>query len=230
MLRTSMLSSSTWRRGLLAGAAVTATLVLSGCGGDDTSSDSGMNHGGMTATTAASAPATFNDADVMFASMMIPHHQQALQMAALADGRAAGSEVKDLAARIKAAQQPEIDTMSQWLTAWGHPMPAMTASGMPGMDASAMPGMSAPAMPGMDHGAMPGAMSQADMDKLTQAKGAAFDKQFLTMMISHHEGAITMAQQEGAQGSNPDAKTLAQKIVTDQQAEIAEMKSRLAKL
>nr|WP_231956835.1 MULTISPECIES: DUF305 domain-containing protein [unclassified Actinoplanes] len=226
-----MLSSSTWRRSLLAGAAVTASLMLSACGGDDTSSDSGMNHGGMTptATASAQAAATFNDADVMFASMMIPHHQQAVEMAALADGRAASAEVKNLAAKIKSAQQPEIDTMNQWLTAWGHPMPAMAASGMPGMDASAMPGMSASAMPGMDHGAMPGAMSQADMDKLAKAKGAAFDKQFLAMMISHHEGAITMAQQEVAQGSSPDAKALAQKIVTDQQAEIVTMKGLLSK-
>ncbi|WIM98592.1 DUF305 domain-containing protein [Actinoplanes oblitus] len=222
MLRTSMLSSTTWRRGLLAGAAVTATLVLSACG-DDTSSDPGMSHGGMTATAAASAPAstTFNDADVMFAGMMIPHHRQAVEMAALADGSAASSEVKDLAAKIKAAQQPEIDTMSQWLAAWGHPMPAMGASAMPGMGASAMPGM--------DHSAMPGVMSQADMDKLAKAKGAAFDKQFLTMMISHHEGAVTMAQQEVTQGGNPDAKELAQKIITDQQAEITTMKGLLAK-
>ncbi|GIF06952.1 DUF305 domain-containing protein [Actinoplanes siamensis] len=218
MLRTSMLSSPTWRRGLLTGAAVTATLVLSACGGDDTSSDSGMNHGGMTATTAASAaaPATFNDADVMFASMMIPHHRQAVEMAGLAGGRAAGGDVKDLAAKIEAAQQPEIDTMTRWLTAWGHPMPAMNASGMPGMNASAMPGM--------DHGSMPGVMSPADMDKLAKATGAAFDKQFLTMMISHHEGAVTMARQEVAQGSNPDAKALAQKIITDQQAQITAMR------
>ncbi|KUL31747.1 copper resistance protein [Actinoplanes awajinensis subsp. mycoplanecinus] len=216
-----MLSSPTWRRGLLAGAAVTATLVLSACGGDDTAADSGMNHGGTTPATAASA-ATFTDADVTFAGSMIPHHQQAVQMAALADGRAGSSEVKDLAATIKAAQQPEIDTMSQWLTAWGHPMPAMSGSVMPGMDASVMPGM--------DHDAMPGAMSPADMDKLTTAKGAAFDKQFLTLMISHHEGAVTMAQQEVAQGTSPEAKTLAQKIITDQQAEITEMKGLLGKL
>ncbi|MFI1990995.1 DUF305 domain-containing protein [Actinoplanes sp. NPDC020271] len=224
MLHTSMLPSATWRRGLMAGAAVTATLVLSACGGGDgTSSDSGMNHGGMTATTAASAAAaTFNDADVMFATMMIPHHQQAIEMAVLADGRAASGDVTDLAAKIKAAQQPEIDTMTQWLSAWGHPMPMTSSAGMPGMNASAMPGMG--------HGAMPGAMSQADMDTLSKAKDAAFDKQFLTMMISHHEGAITMAQQEVAQGSNADAKALAQKIITDQQAEITTMKGLLSKL
>jgi uncharacterized protein (DUF305 family) len=79
----------------------------------------------------------------------------------------------------------------------------------------------------MDHGSMPGEMTEADMTELMSAKGAAFDKQFLTMMISHHEGAIEMARQEVAQGSNPDAKTLAEKIINDQQAEITTMKDML---
>ena len=216
MMKTSALPSAVLRRGLLAGAAVTATLVLSACGGDNSSSGSGMDHGGMPATGGAPAgAATFNDADVTFAQAMIEHHRQAIEMAAMADGRAADAEVKDLATKIQAAQQPEIDTMSQWLTAWGKPAP--------------MPGMSS-AMPGMDHGSMPGAMTEADMKKLMDAKGASLDKQFLMMMIAHHEGAIEMAQQETAQGSNPEAKTLVQKIVTDQQAEIATMKKILARL
>jgi uncharacterized protein (DUF305 family) len=203
-----MLSSAVLRRGLLAGAAVTATLVLAGCGGDD-SSGSGMDHGGMGKPTAAAASAAaFNDADVAFAQGMIPHHKQAVEMAQLADGRAADPAVGELAAKIEAAQQPEIDKLNGWLAAWGSP--------------SAMPGM------GMDHGAMPGMMSGADLGKLKAAKGAAFDKQFLTMMISHHEGAITMAQQETAQGSDAEAKALAAKIITDQQAEIVTMKQLLA--
>jgi uncharacterized protein (DUF305 family) len=131
----------------------------------------------------------------------------------MAETRASDAEVKSLAAKITAAQQPEIDTMTGWLTAWGQPAPS--------------PGMS---MPSMDHGAMPGAMSPADMEKLEAAKGAAFDKQFLTMMITHHEGAITMAQDEVKDGSNTDAKALAQKIVADQQAEIATMKTILEQL
>lgn len=84
--------------------------------------------------------------------------------------------------------------------------------------------------PSMSHGAMPGAMSPADMDKLEAAKGAAFDKQFVTMMITHHEGAITMAQDEVKDGSNTDAKALAQKIITDQQAGMATMKTILDRL
>ncbi|MEV6598624.1 DUF305 domain-containing protein [Actinoplanes sp. NPDC051346] len=218
MMSSPALSSVVLRRGLLAGAAVTATLVLSGCGGDGKSSGSGMNHGGMSATSNAPASASAgaavsNDADVTFAQAMIEHHRQAIEMAAMADGRAADAEVKDLATKIRAAQQPEIDTMTQWLTAWGKP--------------AAMPSMGGH---GTDHSSMPGMMSEKDMAKLMDAKGAAFDKQFLTMMIAHHEGAIEMGQQQAAQGSNADAKALAQKIVTDQQAEIATMKKVLERL
>src|SRR3569833_236473 len=101
---------------------------------------------------------------------MIGHHRQAVQMAAMAEGRASGPGVKELAAKIKDAQQPEIDTMNEWLTAWGKPAP--------------MPGTSmTPGMPGMDHGAMPGMMSAEDMSKLMSAKGAAFDKQFLPLLF-----------------------------------------------
>ena len=224
MMRTSALPSTVLRRGLLAGAALTTTLVLSACGGGDSTS-TGADHGGMT-TAPGSAPAstaTFNDADVTFAQSMIVHHQQAIEMAAMADGRAANTEVKDLAAKIKAAQQPEIDTMNGWLTAWDRP------AAMPGMSMGSGMSMS-PDMGGTDHSSMPGMMTDADMTKLGAVKGAAFDKQFLTMMISHHEGAITMAQQETGHGSNPDAVALAKKIVTDQQAEITTMKDLLATL
>ena len=152
----------------------------------------------------------------MFVQMMIPHHQQAVQMAELAETRAADPEVKKLAGEIKAAQAPEIATMTGWLTAWGMPAPS----------ASAGHGTS---MPGMDHG-MPGMMSDADLAKLAAASGTEFDRQFLTMMIAHHEGAITMAKDEVARGVNADAKALAQQIITAQQGEIDTMKKILDRL
>lgn len=211
---------SALRCALIGGAAVSAALVLSACGGTDSSS-SGMDHGSGMATTepaaSASADTVFNDADVMFAQMMIEHHRQAIEMASLADTRAASTDVKALATKIKQAQQPEIDTMTGWLTAWDKPAPMPSMSG--GMD-----------MGSMSHGPMPGAMTDADMSKLMDAKGAAFDKQFLTMMIAHHQGAVTMAKQESTQGSSPDAKALADKIVTDQQAEITQMQDLLKKV
>lgn len=158
------------RRALLAGAAVTVTVLLSACGGGDSSSSgSGTDHGsGMPASSApasASAGAVFNDADVTFARMMIEHHRQAIEMAELAGTRAGDPEVKSLAEKIKAAQQPEIDTMTGWLSAWGKPAAMPSMSG--GMDTG-----------GMSHGPMPGAMSHADMQKLMDATGADFDQQF----------------------------------------------------
>jgi uncharacterized protein (DUF305 family) len=202
MMRSTVLPSAV-RRGLLAGAAIAAALMLSACGGGD----SGAGNGGK-APAAPSATAGFNDADVTFAQMMIPHHRQAVEMAALADGRASSPEVKALAAKIKAAQQPEIDTMNEWLTAWDKPTTA----------------------PGAGHGSSTHGMSDADMAAMMKAKGTDFDKQFLTMMIAHHEGAVVMAGDETAEGTNGDAKALAQKIITDQQAEITAMRAMLTKL
>ena len=77
---------------------------------------------------------------------------------------------------------------------------------------------------------MPGMMSDADLAKLKAASGADFDRQFLTMMIAHHEGAITMAKEETAKGVNPDAKSLAGRIVTAQQGEIDTMNKILDRL
>jgi len=146
----------------------------------------------------------FNEADVTFATEMIPHHRQAVEMAKLAETRAKSAEVKELAMKIMSAQDPEIQTMSGWLTTWGKPVP----DDMAGMDMS---------------GSMPGMMSSADMDKLTKASGAEFDQMFLTMMISHHQGAIEMAKTEEASGMNADAEALAAQIEQAQAREITTM-------
>ncbi len=170
-------------------------------------------------STSATASGPHNGADITFAQMMTVHHKGAIAMADLAPSRAASSQVKDLAAKIKAAQAPEIAEMSGWLTAW---MPSM-ASASP----SAMGGMS-----GMDHctnsaASMPGMMSDQQMNQLTAAKGAAFDKMFLQLMITHHQGALTMAKAETASGKNPAALALATSITTSQTAEITQMQTLL---
>ncbi|MEU6719309.1 DUF305 domain-containing protein [Nonomuraea sp. NPDC046802] len=192
-----------------------ALVLLTACGGGGDGSMAGHDTSSASAapaTTAAAQPgASFNDADVMFAQMMIPHHQQAVEMAELADTRAADSEIKELATKIKAAQDPEIKTLQGWLQEWGKPTG--------GMDD----------MQGMDHG-MPGMMSAEDMKKLEDAKGAAFDKQFAQMMIAHHEGAIQMAKTEQTQGANPEAKEMAKTIETAQQAEIEQMRKIIDRL
>lgn len=187
---------------------VAGALTLAACGSDNDSSTSGMN--GMNSSNSTD----FNDADVTFATQMIPHHRQAVEMAKLADTQAQSSEVKDLAMQIATAQDPEIQTMSGWLTAWGKPMPTDTSTDMGGMDMS-------------DGAAMPGMMSADDMQALMNASGADFDHMFLTMMTAHHQGAIEMAKTEQTDGMNPDAIALAQQIESSQTAEITTMQGLL---
>lgn len=196
------------RRAALAGVALSALIATAACGGGDDAG--GMTHGTGSSSApgaSSSASATVNDADVMFAQMMIPHHQQAVAMADLAPTRASDPELKDLAAKIKAAQDPEITTMKGWLTAWGKPTDLPSNHSMPGMSAT----------PGHD---MPGMMTDQQMTDLAATKGTAFDKMFAEMMIAHHNGAIDMAKTEQADGSNPEAKALAAKIATDQATEV----------
>ena len=195
----------------LAALAVAGSLTLAACG----SSNSMGNMPGMGSSSTSSSPtpnsssmADFNDADVTFATDMIPHHRQAVEMAKLAETRAASQKVKDLAMQIMNAQDPEIQTMSSWLTAWGKPVPA----DMGGMDMS---------------GSMPGMMSSSDMADLKKASGADFDQMFLTMMIAHHQGAIEMAKTEETGGMNTDAIALAQQIEAAQTTEITTMKGML---
>jgi uncharacterized protein (DUF305 family) len=196
------------RRTVLLGVAAMAAVTLAACGGSGDSSSSPMSGMGHTSTsaTSTSSAAAFNDADVSFAQGMIPHHQQAVEMAKLAGTRADNADVKALAQRIEAAQGPEITTMTGWLTAWGKPTTASMSMG---------------------DGSMPGMMTDAGMTKLKAATGTTFDKQFLTMMIAHHQGAITMAKDELAKGGNSDAKALAQNIITAQQTEIDTMSGLL---
>ncbi len=195
--------------------ALATILALAACGGSEpASSIPGMSSSssGSAAATGTPAAGEHNKADVAFATGMIPHHRQAVEMADLAATRAGSAGVKDLAARIKAAQGPEIATMSGWLTGWGAAVPSN--SGMAGMD-------------DMGSGSDMGMMSEDDMRMLDQASGTAFDKAFLTGMTTHHQGAVAMAKTELSDGSNAQAKALAQDIITSQSKEIAEMKQLL---
>ncbi|WP_406170537.1 DUF305 domain-containing protein [Streptomyces canus] len=185
---------------------VSAVFALAACGGGD-DSGSAASSPSVSAETSADA---HNAQDVSFAQGMIPHHQQAIEMAELADGRAASTQVKDLAARVEKAQGPEITTMTGWLKAWDEKVP----ESMPGMDHSGMDGMD-------------GMMDSADMGKLKKASGKDFDSMFLTMMVEHHEGAVEMATTEKAKGEYKAATAMAGDIVTAQNAEISEMKKLL---
>jgi uncharacterized protein (DUF305 family) len=202
------------RRTALAATAGVAALVLAACGGDSGGHDMGSMESDSSKTATASAEAgAHNDADVEFATEVIQHHRQAVDMAEMADSRASSQEVKDLATKIKGAQDPEIKTMSGWLTSWGEEIPE-DMSGMEGHDMSS---------------GMPGMMSSEDMDKLDKASGAEFDTMFLEMMVEHHEGAIEMANTEKADGKYGAATKLADDVITAQTAEIKQMKQMLGK-
>jgi len=195
----------------VAAAAMTVGATLGGCGTTSHSSSS------------QSVAQVHNQVDVGFAQNMIPHHGQAIAMSRLAAPRAVSAQVKDLAARIQLGQQPEVDQMSGWLRAWHASVPA-TDDPMGGVDRGDMGQM--------DHdtsGAMPGMLSRDQMHQLEQATGPAFDRMFLQMMITHHQGAITIAQTaELPAGQNPDARHLAQRIIDTQQREITEMQTLLS--
>lgn len=190
----------------LTGAAL--ALLLAACGGSSHSTAGA----GAPAATAAAAAGEGSAADIAFAQLMVPHHQQAVEMADLALGKETSDEVRQLATQIKAAQDPEIMQMSAWLEAWGAPM--KMADDHSGHD---MGGMT-----------MEGMMSDDDMAALMDATGADFDRMWLEMMIAHHEGAVTMADQVLAETSDPEVMALAQAVITGQTAEIADMQQLLA--
>ncbi|MDG9714856.1 DUF305 domain-containing protein [Streptomyces sp. DH10] len=201
------------RRSAAVAAAGTAALVLAACGGSGDSAAGHVSHTGTSPSAAASTPTAqekHNAADVTFAQGMIPHHRQAVEMADLAPSRAKSAEVKKLAEQIKKAQDPEIKTLSGWLTSWGEQVPAEGA-----MDHTA-------------HGAG-GMMTAEEMNELEKASGTAFDTAFMEMMIKHHEGAVSMAKTEKTEGAFPDAKKMADAIITSQTAEITQMNDLLGK-
>ncbi|WP_166355297.1 DUF305 domain-containing protein [Phytoactinopolyspora limicola] len=185
----------------VAGALLVATVLVS-CGGDDTDDGAG--------------DAAFNAADVTFAQGMIPHHAQAIEMSALVPERSTTPEVQALAEDIEAAQQPEIDLMSEMLEAWGEDVPA--ADGDDGH-----------AGHGSEDG-MAGMMSDDDMAALEDSSGTEFDQMWLTMMIDHHEGAITMSDVVLSDGADPDVADLAEEIIEVQQTEIDQMRDLLEKV
>ncbi len=199
----------------LAGGLMAGAIVLAGCSDDGEGSSTGSSSESSAAADSSADDATVhNDADVAFVQGMLPHHEGALAMAQLADGRAMDRRVIDLADRIEAAQGPEIETMTGWLEEWGEPLPEED-------------------MGGMDHGSggmdMEG-MSEENMTALDSTSGADFDRMFLEMMIPHHQGAVDMAETEIADGSNPDAVDMAREIVESQTAEIEEMQTLLTEL
>ena len=180
---------------------VAGALLLTACGGSHDMSDMDM------VTPSGTTGATAEDA--MFAQMMIPHHEQAVVMATLAETRAASPEIVDLAAEIKAAQQPEIDQMTAWLEEWGVPV-------MSGDEAMG------------DHGGhgMSGMLTQDQLGQLEDASGPEFDRLFAEFMIEHHVGAIDMSE-DVVNSQDSRVAALATEIITTQQVEIDQLRAFL---
>lgn len=160
----------------------------------------------------------WNHSDVMFMQMMVPHHAQALEMAALAPARAEGERVKALARRISGAQGPEIMSMSAWLAARDIEVPE-ASDDWRGFDHSRH-----------GHAGMAGMLSGAEMKRLSAARGAEFDRLFLRGMIGHHNGAVEMAQRVATDGVDLQVQELAADVATGQAAEVARMKDMLRRL
>jgi uncharacterized protein (DUF305 family) len=169
----------------------------------------------------ACSTADHNDADVAFATDMIEHHAQAIQMANFTIGREGlDPQVAGLAEQIRVDQTEEIDTMSAWLEEWGEPVPETGFATGDGHTHSEDSGSD-------DHGDMPGMASGADMDALAEAPDAEFEEQWLAAMLEHHQGAVAMAEEVADAGESPEVEELADSIKADQQAEIEEMTSWL---
>ncbi len=174
--------------------------------------------------------AAFNDADVLFAQSMIPHHREAVAMAemALVPETEASADVQAIATQIQGAQDPEIEQFTNLLESWGQPV---DMPGMEGMDDTEgmddMEGMDDTEgmddMEGMD--GMEGMMSAEDMAALASLTGSEFDTAWASSMIVHHQGAVSMSQTVKASGSNPEVLALADAIIAGQQAEIEQMQA-----
>lgn len=194
------------RTRLVAGlAAFAAATALAAC-----STATKEEHAGPATSAAAQQGGAHNEDDLQFAQMMIPHHQQAVELSALVPDRSTDPALIKLAAAISAAQQPEIDTMKGLLKDWGvNPDEMSHESGHAGLAVSGM-------------------VNDETMLKLETLKGADFDKLWLQSMVGHHEGAIAMAKVEASAGKNAELMTMARNIITSQQAEIDQMKQMLA--
>jgi uncharacterized protein (DUF305 family) len=198
--------TSVTRRIAAALAALTVALFVSSC--STPASDGHTDHQHSDQPVITGQPAGYNADDVAFATNMIPHHQQAVELSALVPDRSTNAQLVALAQQVSAAQQPEINVMKVFLVQWNENPD--TNSGHAG------------------HGnAMQGMVDAATMTKLQSLNGQEFDKLWLESMIGHHQGAIEMAKAEIANGDNVDAKALANNIVTTQEAEIGQMKQML---
>ncbi|KTR02299.1 DUF305 domain-containing protein [Curtobacterium luteum] len=192
---------TTTTRSYAIAAALALGLSLASC----STSTSGSRAASSSSTSAASR---HNEQDVMFAQMMLPHHEQAVEMSdvLLAKGSGVDPDVAALAEQITAEQSPEINQLSTWLQGWGEP--------------------TEPEHSGAGHSTS-GMMSDSDMDDLDQASADDAGKLYLEQMVQHHKGAVDMAKAEAEKGKNVDAVAMAKSIVSSQTEQITQMQDML---
>ncbi|HSK19478.1 MAG TPA: DUF305 domain-containing protein [Longimicrobiales bacterium] len=169
-----------------------------------------------------SARTRYTDADVHFMTGMIHHHAQAIEVSRMVPGRGASQPVQTLAARIINAQQDEIATMQRWLRNRDQPVPELHIT-----DTGVM-------VHGADHAMhMPGMLTPEQIRQLDAARGAEFDRLFLTFMIQHHRGAVTMVRElfamDGA-GQDEEVFKFASDAQVDQATEVARMELMLSEM
>ncbi len=216
-----------------AATAIVAALILTSCASASRTRDTAGAGAGMGARTPAeqaradSGRPAYTRADVDFMQGMIGHHAQALVMAGLAPTNGAGSSVRVLAERIDVSQRDEIAFMQRWLRERSETVPSVADS-----SATAHAGHVMPAGAAMDHSAhMPGMLTAEQLAQLAAARGAEFDRLFLTFMIQHHEGAIVMVRKLFASpGSGQDVNVFlfASEVEADQTTEIDRMRRMLS--
>jgi uncharacterized protein (DUF305 family) len=164
----------------------------------------------------------YTAADVHFMQGMISHHAQAIAMAKMAYDHGASSQIRTLAGRVINAQTDEIAIMQQWLADRLQDVPEPDPAGMKmNMGGQVMVHL------------MPGMLTPEQMKQLEAARGKAFDRLFLTLMIQHHSGAVDMVRElfatPGA-GQNESVFKLASDVNVDQTTEIARMEKMLGEL
>jgi uncharacterized protein (DUF305 family) len=191
--------------------AAAAIVVLAGCANDG--GTSGMPGENVSASASASpSTSAFNDTDIMFVQMMLPHHDQAVSMSELLlDKRGVHPEVVALARQIRDTQQAEIDTMNGWFDAMGRP------------EVEAEEG-------GPHHAGLDGMLTELEMQTLDMANARDGQRLFLEGMIKHHGGAIEMAQKGVTDGQHPGLVDLAKRIAENQQQEVEAMTGLLTKI
>ncbi|SEB28564.1 Uncharacterized conserved protein, DUF305 family [Nocardioides exalbidus] len=169
------------------------------------------------------------EADVEFVEMMIPHHEQALEMAALVPDRAGDPGLLAMVERMEVSQADEIQQLKDWLTTNASSDSAQGDHGDHGSDHGSDHGGDH----GDQHADMPGMLTPQQLDRMRDLDGRAFDRYFLRAMINHHDGAIMMVQDlmdGGEGGQETTIFQLANHIGSDQAVEIAAMKRRLKAL